>query len=202
MCVLQQICVSYFACIPFICFYNIFFFNATYSRLLIIVSVEGDFDWIIVRFVAMCVSSLTTTSFRNLSVSLAFRIDWFKIQDSRSIIFIRMCCVGMILYFLYEFCFFLYLQPSVSLTRPPVGWHSNVWHFMHSTFVWEWLKIVVIRKHLGHLISMKKLVGPGTRSFNLCVLAAVSRVGFKRSFIVYNWNTTDFSIYLWGLYAF
>ena len=73
--VLQQICVSYFACIPFICFYNMFFFNATYSRLLIIVSVEGDFDWIIVRFVAMCVSSLTTTSFRNLSVSLAFRID-------------------------------------------------------------------------------------------------------------------------------
>jgi hypothetical protein len=50
-------------------------------------------------------------------------------------------------------------------------------------------KTVVIWKHPGHLISMKKLLGLCTRRLSLWVLASCSGVGCNRSTgIVYNYE--------------
>jgi len=54
-------------------------------------------------------------------------------------------------------------------------------HCPQRTTVWAWLKTVVIWKHPGHLMSMKKLLGDCTRRFNLWVEASWAGVGFNRS---------------------
>lgn len=59
-------------------------------------------------------------------------------------------------------------QPSVSLALPPVGWHRTVVHPWQMTTVWACEKTVVIVKQPGHLTSMKKERGVGTRVYYLC----------------------------------
>lgn len=54
-------------------------------------------------------------------------------------------------------------QPSVNLALPPVGWHRTVVQPWQMTTVWACEKTVVIVKQPGHLTSMKKERGPGTR---------------------------------------
>lgn len=54
-------------------------------------------------------------------------------------------------------------QPSVSLAFPPVGWHSTVEQPPQMTTVWACEKTVVMVKQPGHLTSMKKERGAGTR---------------------------------------
>lgn len=54
-------------------------------------------------------------------------------------------------------------QPSVSLALPPVGWHRTVVHPWQMTTVWACEKTVVMVKQPGHLTSMKKERGAGTR---------------------------------------
>ena len=54
-------------------------------------------------------------------------------------------------------------QPSVSLALPPVGWQSTVVQPWQMTTVWACEKTVVIVKQPGHLTSMKKDRGAGTR---------------------------------------
>lgn len=54
-------------------------------------------------------------------------------------------------------------QPSVRRALPPVGWHRTVVHPWQMTTVWACEKTVVMVKHPGHLTSMKKDRGPGTR---------------------------------------
>ena len=54
-------------------------------------------------------------------------------------------------------------QPSVSRALPPVGWQSWVEQPWQMTTVWAWLKTVVMVKQPGHLTSMKKERGEGTR---------------------------------------
>lgn len=54
-------------------------------------------------------------------------------------------------------------QPSVSLALPPVGWHRTVVQPWQMTTVWAWEKTVVMTKQPGHLTSMKKDRGAGTR---------------------------------------
>jgi hypothetical protein len=54
-------------------------------------------------------------------------------------------------------------QPSVSLALPPVGWQRTVVHPWQITTVWAWEKTVVMVKQPGHLTSMKKDRGAGTR---------------------------------------
>lgn len=53
--------------------------------------------------------------------------------------------------------------------------------FPHNTTVWAWLNTVVIWKHPGHLISMKKELGLCTSLFSLCVLASTSGDGCNKS---------------------
>ena len=77
--------------------------------------------------------------------------------------------------------FFLKEHPSVSLARPPVGWHKTVWQFPHTTTVWEWLKTVVMLKQPWHLTSMKKEFGDWTRRLSLCFLFSNSAGGFSKS---------------------
>jgi len=69
----------------------------------------------------------------------------------------------------------------VSLAFPPVGWHKTVEQEPQMTTVWAWEKTVVMAKHPGHLTSMKKERGAGTRFFNLCFLSSAAGEGFKRS---------------------
>ncbi|KAK1750216.1 hypothetical protein QBC47DRAFT_394197 [Echria macrotheca] len=54
-------------------------------------------------------------------------------------------------------------QPSVSRALPPVGWQRTVVHPWQITTVWAWEKTVVMVKQPGHLTSMKKERGAGTR---------------------------------------
>lgn len=54
-------------------------------------------------------------------------------------------------------------QPSVNLALPPVGWHRTVVHPWQMTTVWACEKTVVMVKQPGHLTSMKKDRGAGTR---------------------------------------
>lgn len=54
-------------------------------------------------------------------------------------------------------------QPSVSLALPPVGWQRTVVQPWQMTTVWAWEKTVVMTKQPGHLTSMKKERGAGTR---------------------------------------
>ena len=54
-------------------------------------------------------------------------------------------------------------QPSVSLALPPVGWHRTVVQPWQMTTVWACEKTVVMVKQPGHLTSMKKERGAGTR---------------------------------------
>ncbi len=54
-------------------------------------------------------------------------------------------------------------QPSVSLALPPVGWQRTVVQPWQMTTVWAWEKTVVMVKQPGHLTSMKKDRGAGTR---------------------------------------
>lgn len=54
-------------------------------------------------------------------------------------------------------------QPSVNRALPPVGWQSTVVHPWQMTTVWAWEKTVVMVKQPGHLTSMKKDRGAGTR---------------------------------------
>jgi len=62
-------------------------------------------------------------------------------------------------------------QPSVSLALPPVGWQRTVVQPWQMTTVWAWEKTVVMVKQPGHLTSMKKERGAGTR---VCTLSALS----------------------------
>lgn len=54
-------------------------------------------------------------------------------------------------------------HPSVSLAFPPVGWHRTVEQPAQMTTVCAWEKTVVMVKQPGHLTSMKKDLGAGTR---------------------------------------
>ena len=56
---------------------------------------------------------------------------------------------------------------------PPVGWLSTVAQLPQSTTVWAWLKTVVMAKQPGHLTSMKKERGAGTRVLSLCFWASL-----------------------------
>jgi len=56
-------------------------------------------------------------------------------------------------------------QPSVSRALPPVGWQRTVVHPWQMTTVWAWEKTVVMVKQPGHLTSMKKERGAGTRAY-------------------------------------
>lgn len=59
--------------------------------------------------------------------------------------------------------FLLKEQPSVSRALPPVGWQRTVEHPAQMTTVCACEKTVVIVKQPGHLTSMKKERGAGTR---------------------------------------
>jgi len=72
-------------------------------------------------------------------------------------------------------------QPSVNLALPPVGWHSTVVQPWQITTVWAWEKTVVIVKQPGHLTSMKKERGPGTRVLSLFLRASATGLGLRRS---------------------
>jgi hypothetical protein len=98
-------------------------------------------------------------------------------------------------------------QPSVSLALPPVGWQRTVVQPWQMTTVWAWENTVVMVKHPGHLTSMKKERGAGTRvcgghfvnyaaktrvgaamgelgenrTLSLCFLASAAGLGFRRS---------------------
>lgn len=54
-------------------------------------------------------------------------------------------------------------HPSVSRALPPVGWQSTVEQPPQMTTVWACEKTVVMVKQPGHLTSMKKERGAGTR---------------------------------------
>lgn len=59
--------------------------------------------------------------------------------------------------------FLLKEQPSVRRALPPVGWHRTCEQPWQTTTVWACEKTVVMVKQPGHLTSMKKERGPGTR---------------------------------------
>lgn len=54
-------------------------------------------------------------------------------------------------------------QPSVRRALPPVGWQRTVEQPAQMTTVWACEKTVVMVKQPGHLTSMKKERGWGTR---------------------------------------
>lgn len=83
--------------------------------------------------------------------------------------------------------FLLKEQPSVSLARPPVGWHNTVWQLPHTTTVCEWLNTVVMLKHPWHLTSMKKELGVCTSLLSLCFLFSSSAGGWSKS--ISFWST-------------
>ncbi len=58
-------------------------------------------------------------------------------------------------------------HPSVNLAFPPVGWHSTVEQPAQMTTVWACEKTVVMVKQPGHLTSMKKERGAGTRVYGI-----------------------------------
>lgn len=53
----------------------------------------------------------------------------------------------------------------MSLALPPVGWQRTVEQPAQTTTVWAWEKTVVMVKQPGHLTSMKKERGAGTRVY-------------------------------------
>ena len=57
-------------------------------------------------------------------------------------------------------------HPSVSLALPPVGWQRTVEQPAQTTTVWACEKTVVMLKQPGHLTSMKKERGVGTRVYS------------------------------------
>lgn len=63
-------------------------------------------------------------------------------------------------------------QPSVRRALPPVGWQRTVEQPAQITTVWACEKTVVIVKQPGHLTSMKKERGAGTRVLSLCLRAS------------------------------
>jgi len=78
---------------------------------------------------------------------------------------------GRVIYFLRN------EQPSVSLALPPVGWHSTVEQPWQMTTVWACEKTVVMLKQPGHLTSIKKERGAGTRVYaSETMLAHISRL--------------------------
>lgn len=99
------------------------------------------------------------------------------------------------IFLLFYFCFFVIIfffqskiiyfllkeQPSVSLALPPVGVQRTLEQEPQVTTVWAWEKTVVIARHPGHLTSMKKDRGAGTRVLSLCFLASDWGVGLRRS---------------------
>lgn len=75
----------------------------------------------------------------------------------------------------------------MSLAFPPVGWQRTVEQPAQMTTVCAWEKTVVIVKQPGHLTSMKKDLGAGTR-FCIAMLVEVFQlpvlsVVFLESFI-------------------
>jgi len=72
-------------------------------------------------------------------------------------------------------------QPSVRRALPPVGWHRTCEQPWQTTTVWACEKTVVMVKQPGHLTSMKKERGPGTRVLSLCLRASAAGVGLRRS---------------------
>jgi len=72
-------------------------------------------------------------------------------------------------------------QPSVRRALPPVGWQRTVEQPAQMTTVWACEKTVVIVKQPGHLTSMKKDRGSGTKFFSLCFLASAAGAGLRRS---------------------
>ena len=72
-------------------------------------------------------------------------------------------------------------QPSVRRALPPVGWQRTVVQPWQITTVWAWEKTVVIVKQPGHLTSMKKDRGAGTRALSLCLRASAAGLGLRRS---------------------
>lgn len=72
-------------------------------------------------------------------------------------------------------------QPSVRRALPPVGWQRTVVQPWQMTTVCACEKTVVMVKQPGHLTSMKKLRGAGTRVLSLYFLASAAALGFSRS---------------------
>jgi hypothetical protein len=54
-----------------------------------------------------------------------------------------------------------------------VGWQRTVEQPAHTTTVWAWEKTVVIVKQPGHLTSMKKERGAGTRVYRFIKVPAL-----------------------------
>lgn len=69
----------------------------------------------------------------------------------------------------------------MSLALPPVGWQRTVVQPWQMTTVWACEKTVVMVKQPGHLTSMKKERGAGTRVLSLCFLASAAGEGLRRS---------------------
>lgn len=67
-------------------------------------------------------------------------------------------------------------HPSVNRAFPPVGWHSTVEHPPQMTTVCACENTVVMVKQPGHLTSMKKERGAGTR---VCVAFSVNTSRFQ-----------------------
>lgn len=66
-------------------------------------------------------------------------------------------------------------QPSVKRALPPVGWQRTVVQPWQMTTVWACEKTVVMVKQPGHLTSMKKERGAGTRVYLVIMLARADR---------------------------
>ena len=64
-------------------------------------------------------------------------------------------------------------QPSVRRALPPVGWQRTVEQPAQTTTVWAWEKTVVMVKQPGHLTSMKKERGVGTRVYYVLVVQSI-----------------------------
>jgi hypothetical protein len=77
--------------------------------------------------------------------------------------------------------FLLNEQPSVRRALPPVGWHRTCEQPWQTTTDCACEKTVVMVKQPGHLTSMKKERGAGTRVLSLCLRASAAGVGLSRS---------------------
>ena len=60
---------------------------------------------------------------------------------------------------------------------PPVGWQRTWEQPAQTTTVWACEKTVVMVKQPGHLTSMKKERGPGTRVCQVCMLEVATQGG-------------------------
>ena len=67
----------------------------------------------------------------------------------------------------------------MSLAFPPVGWQRTVVQPWQMTTVWACEKTVVMVKQPGHLTSMKKDRGPGTR---VCGVSASDGIPIWRDY--------------------